>query len=338
MKNRLSYDSKKEEMNPGSFVCLHGNDVITAKVSDHHPIIHNGILFWNVMMQGRMRNREGGISYNNGFGIVENEKQYLSRLVKIAYVIAEIVYRNPSIETIGLCEGPIEPLHVNILLSSLKHFKCMRRFFKNNAFYKPNVERHLNWGLLMLTDKNNQVSEVKCSVLKNSNKFSKLANRFQLWRLTRDKKDSYIALAHFPFGGDEYVTEATALSGSANEYCELISHLLKKYSNENFVFCADFNFNPYLINQWKDRILDQVTHNNSILIAEKRVNTVTVDGILLSVKEKQKRYAFLQPSMRLFERLKNEYCFFKTCVDKILNEKLNSSFSLQGKHNMAFIK
>jgi hypothetical protein len=334
MKNRLSYNSK----NPGSFVCLNGNDVITAKVSDHHPIIHNGVLFWNIMMQGRMRNGKGRVSYNNGFGIVENEKQYVMRLIKIAYVIAEIVYRNPSIEIIGICEGPIEPSHVNILLSSLRYFNCMQRFFKSNLFHKPNVERNPNWGLLMLTDKNYQVSKVKCNVLEKSNIFSKLSNRFQLWKLTRDKKERYFALAHFPFGGDEYVNEAKALSGSANEYCELINHLLNRYSNETFIFCADFNFNPYLIKQWKDRILDQVTHNNSILMAEKKVDTVTVDGILLSVKEKQKRFSFLQPSMRLFERLKNEYYFFKTCVDKISNEKLNNSFSSQEKHSMSFAK
>lgn len=73
------------------FKCLKGKDVITEKVSDHRPIIHDGVLFWNVMMQGKLRNGRTGISYNNGLGIIETDEHYINRLKKIADVIAEII-------------------------------------------------------------------------------------------------------------------------------------------------------------------------------------------------------------------------------------------------------
>ena len=51
-------------------------DTITARISDHNPIIHHDVLFWNIMMRGKTRLRDGAVSYNNGFGIEESESQY----------------------------------------------------------------------------------------------------------------------------------------------------------------------------------------------------------------------------------------------------------------------
>lgn len=313
---RFSDDTKNETTNPSFFTCLNGKDVIQAGISDHHPIIHNGVLFWNIMMKGKTRNHNGITSYNNGFGIVESENQYLSRLMKVAHVIAEITFRNPAINTIGLCEGPVEAMHVNIFLSALKKFRCMHRFINKNGFHKPNDPNHANWGLLMLTEGNDHVCAIECKTS------SKLANRFQLWRLTRNNQDRYFALAHFPFGGDEYVSEKDSLSDAANGYCGLINDILNKYNNDDLVFCADFNFNPYLINHFNDRALDQITHNNSILITalDQSIQPVTVDGILLSRKLKQQLHHLLQPSMRIYNKLKHEYHFFKTYIETALEE------------------
>lgn len=305
----------EKPVNPGTFTCLNGNDVITAKVSDHHPIIHDGVLFWNIMMQGKMRK---SIGYNNGFGMIENDEQYMNRLIKIAKVIAEMVSQHPFIETIGLCEGPIEFLHSHILKQSLKKFSCMNRFFKHDSFYKPNAEGQ-NWGLLMLTDGNNKVSVVKCETIEGSDLFFKLANRFQIWKLTNNGKDSYFSLGHFPFGGDEYIKEKSKLSTMGNIYSRLINDLINGHANDHFILCADFNFNPYLINQVQDRAIDQITHNNSLLLTidennNKASQTITVDGILLSQKEKQK-YDISKPDLSLFGRLTREYDLFKSYVD-----------------------
>jgi hypothetical protein len=81
-------------MNTG-YYCLNGYDVITKQVSDHHPVVHDGVLFWNIMMQCKARNGHG---FNNGFGIIETELEYIRRLFIVACVIAEIVYKDTSIE------------------------------------------------------------------------------------------------------------------------------------------------------------------------------------------------------------------------------------------------
>ena len=87
------------------------------------------------------------------------------------------------------------------------------------------------------------------------------------------------------------------------------------YAETHFVLGADFNFNPYLIDQVKDRAFDQVPVNNSLLLISndkhqegiQTTKVVTVDGILLSRREKQK-YISMQIIPDLFSKLKREYC------------------------------
>jgi hypothetical protein len=291
--------SKSKSVNPSYFSCLEGNDVITAKVSDHHPVIYNGVLFWNIMMQGKIRKSRYGESYNNGFGIVEDDKQYTKRLAKIGHVIAEIVYHSPSIEAIATCEGPIQSEHIRILRQSLEQFPKMKKFFQrcifSDGFYKPHQKEFPNWGLLMLADISFKVSELQLNI-KHPLMFEKLSNRVQLWELTKDDKRKYFALGHFPFGGDEHATKKEELSLQGNSYATLIKTLINKYAEDQFIFCADFNFNPYLISDWGDRILDQITQNNSIVLTKEargsqfKIIPITVDGILLSTREKQRYY------------------------------------------------
>jgi hypothetical protein len=64
-------------------------DVINAKISDHYPVIHHNVLFWNVMMQGKARGISG---FNNAFGLIEDEAAYLARLWKVAKAIAAILH------------------------------------------------------------------------------------------------------------------------------------------------------------------------------------------------------------------------------------------------------
>lgn len=335
--------SSEASIKPGYFGCLKGQDVITAKVSDHHPIIHDGVLFWNVMMQGRRRSGHAGASYNNGFGIIESDETYIRRLIKVANVIAEIMSTHPSLEVINLCEGPIQPLHRDTLLHSLKKHHSMRKFFREGAdegiFHKPNVEGFQDWGLLMLADKKYKVNKVKCDFIDRSIIFNKLANRFQIWELTNDKGPrKYIGLGHFPFGGDERITEKNNLSVYGNRYCHLLRKLMRDYADEQFILCADFNFNPYLISEWKDRAMDKIANNNSILLtAEEKSNkviidTVTVDGILLSGLEKQ-RYSSARFNFNLFSRLLNEDVLVQASI-KEFNEQFgyeSKSWLVKGK-------
>ena len=309
------------------FACLGGNDVVTGKVSDHHPVIHDGVFFWNIMMQCNIRG--GGPSFNNGFGLIESDKEYIARLAMLAQVIAEAVYRDPSIEIISLCEGPIKPEHVAVLFHALMIFPFMARFMMNDMFYKPAAEGQ-NWGLLMLTDTRYTVTKVQCDSIED---YPKLANRFQLWKLEQTDREKYIALAHFPFAGDEYKTEKMTLSAPGQEYCGLINTLMESHSNDSLIFCADFNFNPYLISQWQDRALDKISPNNSILLtpegaSHKHVKTVTVDGILLSTIEKQK-YRASCPELGLFGRMKSEYRFFQAHMKHVLMDLAQSEHDKQ---------
>lgn len=308
--------NKKAVCHSTGFACLDNDDVISKKISDHYPIIHNGVFFWNIMMQCNVRC--DGKSFNNGFGLIESDQEYIARLVMVARVIAEAVYRVPSIECISLCEGPIKPKQVDVLFRTLMKFPFMARFMTEDMFHKPaNIGQ--NWGLLMLADARYAVTKVHCDSIEDC---PKLANRFQLWKMEQTGKEKYIALAHFPFGGDEYKTEKMSLSLNGLDYCNLINKLMENHRNDSLIFCADFNFNPYLISQWQDRELDKISPNNSILLtlagsSNQQIKTVTVDGVLLSIKEKQKYHAsHLEP--RLFNRLKSEYVFFQSHLKQVV--------------------
>lgn len=320
----MIYEGSKMNTKILNFVCLGRKDVIAKQISDHYPIMHNGVFFWNIMMQGKKR--AGGAGYNNGFGFVETEAQYRKRLGIIAQVIAEAVLRNPDIEVISLCEGPIKPEHVRLLLQALKQFPCMARFIEKNHFHTPDSNGP-HWGLLMLADARYTVEKSPSVSLKD---YPRLTNRFQLWTLKHNNIKKYVALAHFPFAGDEYKAEKMALSASGQKYCSLIHTVMKLHHKKNLIFCADFNFNPYLINQWQDRACDKIPHNNSILLTEESLyhKTVTVDGILLSFREKQKYY-FLHQSASFYGKLKAEYRFFQAHIKHVFSEVKHSEQNRQ---------
>lgn len=315
-KEKEKESAQRDGIEPIRLPSLGGHDVISSQISDHHPIIHNKVLFWNMMMQGRERLSKDGPSFNNGFGIVESEQEYLTRLTRVANVIAEIITLHPSIIAINLCEGPIQPLHVNTLLSTLKHHQAMQRFFDDtvtlNNFYQAYEEGAFpNWGLLMLADNRYEVAPIENKFLVNSTVFEKVANRFQIWQLTNGADVRYVALAHFPFGGDEFKADKSKLSYFGEAYCNIINNVLISYADKELTFCADFNLNPYLIGKWADRAMDYVAHNNSIVITreasthQSMTKEVTVDGILLSQYSKQRNVSSLQ-SRGLLNVLKRE--------------------------------
>ena len=305
------------------FNCLNGNDVITAKVSDHHPMVHDGVLLWNVMMQGAMRKSGSGV--NNGFGMIESESQYKKRISNMAAVIVEIMMFNPEIRQINLCEGPIKKNHVDHFLRLLKKYPVMARFFLEDLDEtisdSINYLNYDNQGIILISDKADRVKPIYPEVEGYTKLFRKLANRLQLWQISQGTEIKYLAVAHFPFAGDELKSEKNNLSNEGKDYCELINHILHKYKNEKLIFCADFNLNPYLISEINDRAMDCIANHNSILLLTNSqlkssyIKTVTVDGILLSTLEKQK-YNSNRHNLGLFRRLKNEYSFMQKDEEK----------------------
>lgn len=275
------------------FETLGNRDVFSAKVSDHQPVIHDNVLFWNVMMQGKKR----GEGYNNGFGLVESDNDYLDRLRKVADVIAEIVEKNPTLIAVSLCEGPISTLKgpiksaaVTTFVNALHNHEIMGRF--SSLPHSPMMPSAHDWGLMMFADMRYTVNPVPTHFVMGSVMYKNLGNRFQIWQLSHQEEVKYLALAHFPFAGNEYVTDQKDLSIQGKMYIDYLSFVLKEYEGESFILCADFNLNPYLIGEWKARELDKVPGHNSILLStpNHEVSKVTVDGILLSSREKQRFY------------------------------------------------
>jgi hypothetical protein len=278
-----------------SFKCLEGEDVMTAEISDHYPIIHNRIVFWNIMKQCAPR--------NNGFGKKETEKQYKKRLFKVASVIAEMASENSDIEAIALCEGPINS-HANVFNDYITQFESLRKF-KNHSRHDPHFEA---WGLLLFVDAKYKLKMASWNF--SSTSLQKLTNRFQLFQLKNQTQKKFLALAHFPFEkNDEQATKREQLSDNRKIYLKFIMNLLEYFKNEHFSLSADFNFNPFLISEYQDRYGDSISHNNSQIVLtdakESKTTHVTVDGILLSKAAKQRFFHHL-PQLELSRKLKKE--------------------------------
>lgn len=282
--------------------------IFRNETSDHKPVVHNGVLFWNIMMQGRER-RGGG--YNNAFARVESNADYISRLQRVAKKITEIVANDDSIVAITLCEGPIKDEHIRAMLSVFKNSPVMQRFFEKNqiGFYTQDVSLGHKWGLLMLVDNAYEVNPVTIPGLERYEQYKKLVNRVQLWELTNAYEKKYLALAHFPYGGDVHKMAHDQFSNDGHAYSQIANDILKNYGEKDLTFCADFNFNPYLLG--KQRQLDSVSVGNSILLKQGNVLNVTVDGVLLSRISKCKLAAGLR-DVGLFARLKRELKLART--------------------------
>lgn len=321
----------KKEMNR-KLMSLNGLDVIASRISDHHPLIHEGVLFWNIMMQGDLRKNGGG--FNNGFGITETEVQYIKRLQKIVKVIAELIYRNPSLEAIVICEGPVKKEHVELFFQSLNQYEWMKRFLQHGDFFKPNNAEFPNWGLLMLADQRFDIKPANDDFFEDKELKKPLMNRLQLWHLREASNDKWILQAHLPFGGDELKENANEFSTVGKAYALLLQKILKKYSNKEFFIACDFNFNPNLISHWKERVLDEIPVNNSILFKEHKP-TPTVDGILVSDLLKQK-LTQATPLFDLFRILKKERQFFKKVNDDYLEENRHKNDMTQNEYDKAW--
>lgn len=280
-------------------------DVIVEKISDHRPLVHHDILFWNIMKKT--------CGNDNGFGMFENsDNVYQKRLMWIACVLASIIYQQPNIHVIGICEGPIQFNDQMIFLKTLLHFPWMQKF--SNKLYQPHKPTHSKapeWGLFLLADKKFQVTKINTPSTP-----SILINRFQLFCLTHQTKTQYIAITHFPLISDALrreakklnlkedarvnalQTDAKKLNPNGHYFSNFINHYLHEYQNQEFYCCGDFNLNPYLINS--SRYLDRVPTHNSVMQINAAEKFCTVDGILLSAQAKQMRFRF-------FPNLKKEH-------------------------------
>jgi hypothetical protein len=119
--------------------------VLNEKISDHKPLVKNGIVSWNIMMQGK-KTRHG---YNNAFKLQESQDQYQQRLAAVVNVLSQIVARDDA-AVIALQEAPISPEDVQFFSDQFKQYPSLSRYLKtlkDEALVTP-------WGIMTLVDAN----------------------------------------------------------------------------------------------------------------------------------------------------------------------------------------
>lgn len=118
-------------------------------LSDHSPIIYSvggiKILSWNILVKCIFNRKKK--YYNNGFGILETQDEYLLRLKEIAKYINNLVNEN-EIDIVALQEMPKTSEDINYFLDLLednianKAFRIEKSFFNrdqgNFCFFNRN--------------------------------------------------------------------------------------------------------------------------------------------------------------------------------------------------------
>lgn len=86
------------------FKCLGNQTAVQAKVSDHEPLVSEGIISANIMCQKR-QNANPPPKYNNGFRDTEDKAEYIERLKKVAKMLGEAAKGSGS-QVLALQEVP----------------------------------------------------------------------------------------------------------------------------------------------------------------------------------------------------------------------------------------
>jgi hypothetical protein len=315
-------NTRENEINSGGkqlFLSLNNRDVIEAKISDHYPVIQDEVLFWNVMMQCKARSN----GFNNGFGLIESDSDYERRLEKIAAVIAEMIQYNSLIKTINLCESPIGNMEKLFYERLMRYPHMKKRFMRpeQDGFYKP-YKQGTDWGLITLVDKHFHVKSVfNLETMLEEEHQKDMNNRLDVLELSHGSQQKWVALAHLPFGvikkevKNQFATDSSHLTLLGNACYQLISKLLIRYQNSDFTITADFNFVPDMLSSNRNNIFGfSIPFNNSVVLIDNKPQSVTVDGILTSQLNRQKKASQLS-IYGLFGKLKQEHELWLT-VDK----------------------
>jgi hypothetical protein len=202
------------------------------RISDHQPVIANGVLSWNIMMhckftaQGR---------YNNAFELTETQTQYQHRLERIALILAQLCKADPQIHIICLQEAPIQPDDIEIFIQCCLVYPSLQKF----AATLQDKQSYTDWGLLTLI--NSEIYQYQTtdlgwnqSDLPIDGLF--LKDRVQGFTLTHDNKRRYIINLHFPFD----LTKK--YPGKMARVVNMIASEQQKNNHQNCVIAGDFNF------------------------------------------------------------------------------------------------
>jgi len=243
--------------------------VVKAGVSDHSPVINGPIMTFNIMMQGKYRERDGIGRYNNGFGMAaETQDQYHRRLKHIVAVIAESVDSNPGIHIIAIQEGPVLEADKAVFLAEFEKVAHLRKFL-------PSLQKHgfSSWGVALLIDSERySESVVETNPVCESRPFKDRVCQLALTDRATEVQFEVTTL-HAPFD----VIKSFGVGG--------LKTLLSALSTSAFIV-GDFNIDPTLLMGFLSQFVSVFApRDNSLLIESRGLEVLghaldTVDGVI----------------------------------------------------------
>ena len=254
-------------------LCLTGASPMEAWVSDHNPVVSHGVLSFNIMMQCRWSpGRDGRPGrFNNGFGIIEDQRQYQQRLKAVVAVIAEISARNPQLYAIGLEEAPINLEDIAVFMAEFKRYPSLSKFKESLGAAVFSA-----WGIVTFFDTERffiEKSEVDLAM-------PHLEDRIQKFKLHAKKepaREFQVYNCHLPFD-------------LAKSHPERLFGFLEGLFSDPLpaILMGDFNLDPKLLKKLSSCVRICSPENNNVLaIADQSGKVIgqeldTVDGILCS--------------------------------------------------------
>lgn len=240
-------------------------------LSDHNLLIDDGILIYNMMMQccwNACKKR-----FNNGFGIIESDNDYQTRIKLTVKVLAEATAINPQIYVIALTEAPIKTEDISSFIEEASIYPSLERFvesFQAKAFTSMGVATFFDTRRYQA-----KTIEIEDKMMPRS-----LLHRIQLYLLkSKDNgNESIFSNMHLPFD--------VAKSNDNNELIESINRLIRFNKKIPITLAGDFNCHPEeIIKKLNNFSATMRKNNNFLLNTDKNANIVsvqfdTVDGIL----------------------------------------------------------
>lgn len=237
---------------------------IESQVSDHQLLISGGVLFFNMMMQGRYNAEKN--RYNNGFALVESRERYQSRIVKTVRVLAEALYTNPQIFAIGLAEAPIQEEDIALFRQEASFYPSLSRFLDTIT-----QESFTNMGIANFFDTESFLVVRECIDYRSVQ--PSLRERFQRSELTNLETGESFSLVtlHLPYD--------LAKSEDSQPLINFVAELFA--SGQPTMVMGDFNIDPDVIaGQLPFLSVEGLEYSNVLLNAEhSSTNKDCVDAV-----------------------------------------------------------
>lgn len=300
---------------------------IEAKASDHNMLINNGILFYNMMMQGRWNNDKK--SYNNGFGFEETDADYQKRIALTVKLLAEACTLNPMIFAIGLAEAPVKLADIQLFIKETQNYPSLKKFSSTLT-----TEAFTSWGIATFIDTQQFTVTQQQSPEKN---LPSLKDRIQAFLLQPNDggQNLYLVNLHLPYD--------IAKSKDNRVLMNFARQLFQSQHDQPVIVMGDFNIHPHIIANKACNVTAYVQNNNNLILNCDKKGKITgaecetVDGILHSnhLARRMHRTADATQLSWYGLNLRKEYDLMKTAISSKLaffrktNKIIRDEFDLQ---------